>query len=412
MHEDGDNLLVWDGADVVMTVNKWNGDETLYYRGLTLIAFDDPNGDRYYYHHNAKGDVVALSDEFGDRVIKYSYDPYGVLLDEDYDPYTVSQSVLDNPFRYCGEYYVISSDLIYLRNRFYSPEMRRFLNEDPARSGNNWFAYCSGNPVMLTDPWGLQADQWGEYSPLNPNAGKPGYDSIGRPMPIDTGADVYIFYDPNMFEKESAKDYALVNKAELEQIYGVGSVRAIPIMTRTDFEKAWKMLPDKIRLLMLFFHSTRSWIGFDTHFEDIDGDGVNNIINGTYITRSDIAGLDNKNIDTLILYGCNMGYTGYETPDNTYGSIAQVFSNKAGIGTVIAADGNISCSITTVTSGWWLWKTETKYHTVTVGPHSEYHTSNNIEPEGFKVYRDGQVVQKIGSSFSCLTALLRVARVI
>ena len=165
LHEDGDNYLVWDGADIVMTVNKWNGDETLYYRGLTLIAFDDPNGDRYYYHHNAKGDVVAISDEYGDRVIKYSYDPYGVLLDEEYDPYTISQSVLDNPFRYCGEYYAISSDLIYLRARFYSPEMRRFLNEDPARSGNNWFAYCSGNPVMLTDPWGLQPGDWG-YDPF------------------------------------------------------------------------------------------------------------------------------------------------------------------------------------------------------------------------------------------------------
>ena len=39
--------------------------------------------------------------------------------------------------------------------RFYDPVMRRFTQEDPIRSGLNWYAYCGNNPVMFIDPWGL-----------------------------------------------------------------------------------------------------------------------------------------------------------------------------------------------------------------------------------------------------------------
>ena len=43
------------------------------------------------------------------------------------------------------------SDLIYMRARYYEPGVGRFLSEDPAMDGKNWFAYCSNNPVIAVD---------------------------------------------------------------------------------------------------------------------------------------------------------------------------------------------------------------------------------------------------------------------
>ena len=33
--------------------------------------------------------------------------------------------------------------------------MCRFTQEDPAKDGLNWYAYCGNNPVNFVDPWGL-----------------------------------------------------------------------------------------------------------------------------------------------------------------------------------------------------------------------------------------------------------------
>ncbi|RYD72036.1 MAG: RHS repeat-associated core domain-containing protein, partial [Verrucomicrobiaceae bacterium] len=45
--------------------------------------------------------------------------------------------------------------LIYMRARYYDPQVGRFTSEDPARSGRNWYAYASNNPVSRNDPTGL-----------------------------------------------------------------------------------------------------------------------------------------------------------------------------------------------------------------------------------------------------------------
>ena len=65
-----------------------------------------------------------------------------------------------NPFRYCAEYYDGESEFIYLRARYYSPDLQRFISEDPIRDGNNWYAYCGNNPIMIVDPLGLAKNEW------------------------------------------------------------------------------------------------------------------------------------------------------------------------------------------------------------------------------------------------------------
>ena len=60
-----------------------------------------------------------------------------------------------NPFGYRGEYTDSESGLVYLRARMYDPETGRFINEDPAKDGLNWYVYCNGNPITFIDPFGL-----------------------------------------------------------------------------------------------------------------------------------------------------------------------------------------------------------------------------------------------------------------
>ena len=41
--------------------------------------------------------------------------------------------------------------LVYMRARYYEPAMGRFLSEDPARDGVNWYLYADENPVNKVD---------------------------------------------------------------------------------------------------------------------------------------------------------------------------------------------------------------------------------------------------------------------
>jgi len=45
--------------------------------------------------------------------------------------------------------------LYYFNARYYDASIGRFITEDPARNGMNWFVYCGNNPLSATDPTGL-----------------------------------------------------------------------------------------------------------------------------------------------------------------------------------------------------------------------------------------------------------------
>ena len=59
--------------------------------------------------------------------------------------------------------------MLYLRARYYDSGLRRFISEDPARDGMNWYAYCGNNPLIHWDPSGL------DYLALRATAEAEGY---------------------------------------------------------------------------------------------------------------------------------------------------------------------------------------------------------------------------------------------
>jgi len=102
-------------------------------------------------------------------VERFDYSPFGELL---------TQPTHDTPFLFNGQYGVMTdaNDLYYMRARFYSPDLRRFINQD-ILLGNiadgqslNRYAYVRGRVVSRVDPFGLE-DISGEYS-QGFNAGK------------------------------------------------------------------------------------------------------------------------------------------------------------------------------------------------------------------------------------------------
>ena len=133
--------------------------ETIYVYGQGLISqeniFDEETSYGYYtYHYNHLGSTTAITDEEGKIVERYIYGTYGELLSGTTDKVN---------YLYNGQYGVSTEDngLYYMRQRYYNPEIKRFINQDiiTGSIGNsqslNRYCYVQGNPVIMTDPFGL-----------------------------------------------------------------------------------------------------------------------------------------------------------------------------------------------------------------------------------------------------------------
>lgn len=99
---------------------------------------------------DAHGDVLSIYTSTSNKAADYTYDAWGEIQTKN-----ESSSFENNPLRYYGQYYDYESDMTYLRARYYDSSIKRFITEDPAKDGSNWYAYCGNNPVMLFDPSGL-----------------------------------------------------------------------------------------------------------------------------------------------------------------------------------------------------------------------------------------------------------------
>ena len=158
---------VIDSSGKLLIRIKPGGARTYYVYGLGLLYEADEAAATKTYHFDQAGNTIARTDDNGKVIGRAEHSAYGITFWKEGDMAT--------PFLYNGQAGVQtdSNGLLNMRARYYSPYLMRFLNADPIgfSGGPNWFAYADGNPISLSDPFGLCAES---------NTNFTGYNSFGE----------------------------------------------------------------------------------------------------------------------------------------------------------------------------------------------------------------------------------------
>jgi RHS repeat-associated protein len=123
------------------------------------------NGNQLYYlHQDYQGSLLAVTDENGDVVQRYAYDPWGRRRDPgSWHNLTASEIEQENFLfarGYTGHEHLDAFGLINMNGRMYDPLLGRMLSPDnyvqaPDNSQNfNRYSYALNNPLVYTDPSG------------------------------------------------------------------------------------------------------------------------------------------------------------------------------------------------------------------------------------------------------------------
>ncbi len=116
-------------------------------------------GERFYLE-DGLGSVVGETDTSGKLIGTGEYDVFGAPRG--------SSSLLAS-FSFTGEKTDPETGLVFLRARFYDPQLGRFISQDPYPPSLenpqtlNRYVYVGNNPVNLTDPKGLAP--WSDWNP-------------------------------------------------------------------------------------------------------------------------------------------------------------------------------------------------------------------------------------------------------
>jgi RHS repeat-associated protein len=99
------------------------------------------------YLRDGLNSTVALTNSSAARTANYSYSPYGD---------SAGSGTITTPLQYTGSENDGATGLYSYRARYYSPQLGRFISEDPIGldGGTNYYAYADGDPISETDPEG------------------------------------------------------------------------------------------------------------------------------------------------------------------------------------------------------------------------------------------------------------------
>ncbi len=108
----------------------------------------------YFYGTDHLGSTVLMTDEDGNEVFSAETTPFGDSVSE-------SGAMADTEnLMYTGKDLDEDTGLYYFNARWYDPTVGRFISEDPARFGANWYRYAASNPLKYFDPTGLNEVSW------------------------------------------------------------------------------------------------------------------------------------------------------------------------------------------------------------------------------------------------------------
>jgi RHS repeat-associated protein len=154
------NYSVWQysqSGQVMYSRDARNNRKTNYiYLGGSLVALREQpmsggtTAAVKYQHTDALGTPVAVTDAAKAIVETFEYEPYGQL---------VNSTLKDGP-GFTGHVQDAATGLTYMQQRYYDPQVGRFLSSDPVTaydnpiSGFNRYRYAANNPYRFVDPDG------------------------------------------------------------------------------------------------------------------------------------------------------------------------------------------------------------------------------------------------------------------
>ena len=178
---------IWNNGNVIAEYGTKGIKSYIRGAGGEIVKAKDSTNNNRYFSYNAHGDTTNIIEKNAESTsfavtAAYEYDAFGGLA-------TGTGGEADsNAFRYNGQYTDEETGLIYLRNRYYDPEIGRFTQEDPywnpgnmiyGDSGNNnipsyesisqsanLYVYCASDPINSVDPTGENwvVDKLGEIA--------------------------------------------------------------------------------------------------------------------------------------------------------------------------------------------------------------------------------------------------------
>ena len=185
-------------------VHLIQGNQSLHFfydaQGKPSVVEWNNNGakGKYAYLYNLQGDVVAIVNSSGTKVVEYAYDAWGKPIAKTGSMASTLGTL--NPFRYRGYVYDEETELYYLRSRYYNPELCKFLSADVLIRGN-LYCYCKNNSVYFADYEGREE---------KPTISLPGNDEmLALIMGMLKSPDDYYYYGSGTGADNLRKSYGI-----------------------------------------------------------------------------------------------------------------------------------------------------------------------------------------------------------
>jgi RHS repeat-associated protein len=159
----GAGSFVWDTRDQLVSFTIGSTTRKLLFGGaVTADAAGNPThiergsvrirlgtNERLYRHRDLRGNVKFTTDQDGNVVAHYHYEPYGVRATHG------SAGDFQQDLSFAGGSRL--GGIYMLGARLYDGEAGRFLSPDPVYQVVNQYSYANGNPLWFSDPNGMDA---------------------------------------------------------------------------------------------------------------------------------------------------------------------------------------------------------------------------------------------------------------
>jgi len=186
--------FVWDGWNLIEERDASGNELRSYVHGAAvdeILAMIDSSG-AHYHHHDALGNVIALTNASGTLEETYRYDAFGKATATNASTSaTADTSFFGNRFLYTGREWIAEAGLYDYRNRVYSAALGRFMQTDPilfAAGDVNLYRYVGNGVIVYFDPDGLKDQP--KLSPEAPRRKHPGTETPPpNPSKLDNPKD-------------------------------------------------------------------------------------------------------------------------------------------------------------------------------------------------------------------------------